>query len=337
MSDENREAMTPERKGSVSEPRISRRDMLQLTASAGAYFALGGCGFSEIDPNIVTKPIPSSGERIPVIGIGTARDRFDLNQPLEDIAVRRQVFQEFIAIGGRMLDVYFGEDTETLCGQLIEELGIRDQFFIATKVSVWDAVGGGADPRDAGIDRMNRSFLRFNTDVIDLMQVTNLGHWEALLPILREWKQEGRFRYIGVTVWRLDQHEALENVMKSEDLDFVQLDYSLEDRQAEKRLLPLATHRGMAVMINMPFRRGRVFQRLGDLELPSWAAELGCETMAQVALKFIVSHPSVTCAIPGTYKMDYLLDNMGAAVGPMPDAAMRRSIASWYDKLPSIG
>jgi aryl-alcohol dehydrogenase-like predicted oxidoreductase len=298
--------------------------MLQLTASAGAYFALGGCGFSEIDPNIVTKPIPSSGERIPVIGIGTARDRFDLNQPLEDIAVRKQVFQEFTAMGGRMLDVYFGEDTETLCGQLIEELGIRDQFFIATKVSVWDAVGGGADPRDAGIDRMNRSFLRFNTDVIDLMQVTNLGHWEVLLPILREWKQEGRFRYVGVTVWRPNQHEALENVMQSEDLDFVQLNYSLEDRQAEKRLLPLATDRGMAVMINVPFRRGRVFQRLGDRELPSWAAELGCETMAQVALKFVVSHPSVTCAIPGTYKMDYLLAIGRIVARPRQHVEIRR-------------
>ncbi len=337
MSDQNRETVTPDREDNASQTRISRRDVLQLTTSAGAYFALGGCGFSEIGPSIVTKPSPSSGERIPVIGIGTARNRFDLNQPPEDIAVRKQVFQEFTAMGGRMLDVYYGENTEALCGQLIQELGIRDQFFVATKVSVRDAVREGADPRDAATNRMDSSFRRFNTDVIDLMQIVNLDHWEVVLPILREWKQEGRFRYIGVTVWRPDQHEALENVMQREELDFVQLDYSLESRQAEKRLLPLAADRGMAVMINVPFRRGRVFQRLGERELPAWAAELGCETMAQVTLKFIVSHPSVTCAIPGTYKMNYLLDNMGAAVGPMPDAAMRQSIASWYDELPSIG
>ena len=336
MSGQRRVTLSPGKNDGDAVTNLSRRDVVKMTAGAGAYLALSGCGISEVTAGLVTKPIPSSGEQIPVIGIGTARDRFTLDLPPEDIAMRKQVFQEFTAMGGRMLDVYIGEDTETLCGDLIQELGNRDQFFIATKEDVGPAVRDGADPREAGMDRMNASFRRFNTDVIDLMQIPNLTDWENQLPILREWKQEGRFRYIGVTVWRNAQHEALESVMRREDLDCVQLDYSLEDRQSEERLLPLAADRGMAVMINVPFRRGLVFQRLGERELPGWATELGCQTMAQVTLKFIVSHPSVTCAIPGTYKMEYLVDNMGAAVGPMPDAAMRQTMAAWYDALPEL-
>ena len=339
MSDEIRGLVTstPDSEEVDTVRTLSRRDMVKMTAGAGAYMMLGGCGTTEVTSGLVTKPIPSSGERIPVIGIGTARNRFILDQSPEEIAMRKQVFQEFTALGGRMLDVFYGENVETLCGNLIQELGNREQFFIATKVHVDAAVRDGADPREAGIDRMNASFSRFETDVIDLMQVHNLIDWENQLAIMREWKQEGRFRYIGVTVWTNDQHEELEAVMRQEDLDFVQFDYSLEGRDAEETLLPVATDRGMAVMINVPFRRGLVFRRLGDRELPDWAAELECQTMAQVVLKFIVSHPSVTCAIPGTYKMEYLLDNMGAAVGPMPDAAMRRTIATWYDALPVVG
>ncbi|MET0502842.1 MAG: aldo/keto reductase [Candidatus Binatia bacterium] len=296
----------------------------------------GSITLSREDGDTVTKPIPSSGERIPVIGIGTARERFSVGLPAEDVAMRKQVLQEFTSMGGRMLDVFRYGTAETLCGDLILELGNRDQFFIATKTSVDLAVLNGADRREAGMAQMNESFRRFNTDVIDLMQIANLTDWENQLPILREWKQEGRFRYIGVTVFRPNQHEALEAVMRQEELDFVQFDYSLEGRQAEDRLLPLAADRGMAVIINVPFRRGLVFQRLGERELPGWAAELGCQTMAQVTLKFIVSHPTVTCAIPGTDKMGYLLDNMGAAVGLMPDATMRGTIAAWYDALPQV-
>ena len=190
--------------------------MVQMTAGAGAYLAFGGCGTGEATAGLVTKPIPSSGEQIPVIGIGTAQNRFSMDIPAEEIAERRQVFQEFTAMGGRMLDIFYGESAETLCGNLIQDLGNRDQFFIATKVNVSAAVREGADPREAGMDRMNASFRRFNTDVIDLMQVVNLVDWENQLPIMREWKQEGRFRYVGVTVWTLDQHEELEAVMRQD-------------------------------------------------------------------------------------------------------------------------
>ncbi len=149
-------------------------------------------------------------------------------------------------------------------------------------------------------------------------------------------KQAGRFRYIGMTTSSSRQYEAFEAMMRREELDFVQVDYSLEGRSADERLLPLAADRGMGVLINLPYRRGRVFQRLGERELPGWAAELECRTMAQVTLKYIVSHPSVTCAIPGTYKMEYLLDNMGGGMGPMPDDAMRKTMADWYDALPPV-
>jgi aryl-alcohol dehydrogenase-like predicted oxidoreductase len=315
--------------------KLSRREIVKLGAGAGAYMMLG-CKPGAPQPEGPTqKPIPSSGERIPVIGIGTARNRFSVDADPAEIAMRKQVLREFGEMGGRVLDTAPSYGTaEVLCGNLIQELGNRDKIFIATKVNVGRAVRSGSDPRQAGMDQMNESFSRFYDEVIDLMQIHNLADWENQLPILREWKQEGRFRYIGMTTSSSRQYERFEQMMRREELDFVQIDYSLVGRLAEERLLPLAADRGMAVLINLPFRRGRVFQRLGDRPLPDWAAELNCKTMAQVTLKFIVSHPSVTCAIPGTYKMDYLLDNMGAARGPLPDAAMRKTMADWYDALP---
>jgi len=281
---------------------------------------------------LLTKAIPSTGERVPVIGIGTALNHYVPGLTTEEWEERRQVLDRFVSMGGRLLDIHMSEETEAVCGRLIQELDRRDDFFIATKVGFFPD-RRPEDPRAASLERLRTSFENLATDVIDLMQVANLFAWETVLPILREWKAEGRFRYVGVTVYQPEQHEALEAVMRSEEIDFVQLNYSLESREAEERLLPLAADRGLAVIVNVPFARGAVFRRVGDRELPAWAAELGCDTMAQVALKFVVSHPHVTCAVPGTYRMDYLLDNMGAAVEPLPDATLRGTVAQWYDAL----
>ena len=315
---------------------LSRREMLRVTAGAGACVALGACGDAEAEAGLITKPIPSTGEPMPVIGIGTALDHYGMELPPEEVAIRRELFREFVRMGGRILDIFAFGSAEEFCGELIRELGLQDQFFIAAKTDVSDALRAEADTREAGLAHMAQSFENFGTEVIDLMQIVNLSDWENQLPLLREWKEEGRFRYIGGTIFRPEQHELMRSVMEREMLDFVQLNYSLRDRRSENRLLPLAADRGMAVIANVPFGRGAVFRRLGDRELPGWAAEIGCETMAQIALKFVVSHPAVTCSIPGTYKMDYLRDNMGAARGPMPDAAMRQMIADWYDALPPV-
>lgn len=313
---------------------VTRRRFVRTSAAASAGLLSGPSLRAWRQETLLTKPIPSTGERLPVIGIGTALNHYSPGLAPEEMNERRRVFDRFVTVGGRMLDVFMGEETEAVCGQLIQDLGRRDDFFIATKVGFFPDERP-EDPHSASTARLNASFRNLNTEVIDLMQVSNLFAWEIVLPILREWKEEGRFRYVGVTVFQPGQHDALETVIRSESLDFVQLNYSLEGRDADERLLPMAADRGIAVIANVPFGRGAVFRRVGDRELPGWAAELGCDTMAQVALKFVVSHPHVTCAIPGTYRMDYLLDNMGAARGPMPDASMRRTVAQWYDALPA--
>ncbi len=315
--------------------KLSRREIVKLGAGAGASLAFGWRPDLTQLPDLVLKPIPSTGEMIAPIGLGTARNRFSIDADPADIAERKRTLAAFPEMGGSVLDTAPTYGTaEILCGNLIQELGNRDKYFIATKISLGRRARQGGDLKKAGIDQMTESLRRFGTDVIDLMQVHNLGDTENQLASIREWKQEGRIRYTGITTSSTRQYEAFERVMRNEELDFVQLDYSLDGRLAEERLLPLAADRGMAVMVNLPLRRGRVFRRLGDRPLPGWAAELHCKTMAQVTLKFIISHPSVTVAIPGTYKMDYLNDNFGAAFAPLPDAAMRKTMADWYDALP---
>ena len=319
----------------VSRP-IGRRAFLTTCVGTGLTVGIGPRLEAVRGQSLVEKAIPSTGERLPVVGVGTALGHYARDLSASDTAMRRRVFDEFTSMGGRVLDIFMGEETEAVCGQLIADLGKRDDFFIATKVGFFPQERP-ENPRLASIERMNSSFSNLRTEVVDLMQVANLYSWEILLPILREWKAEGRFRYVGVTVFQASRHEELERVMSSEELDFVQLNYSLEGREAEDRLLPIAADRGIAVIANVPFARGAVFRRVGETSLPGWAAELGCETTAQVALKFVISHPSVTCAIPGTYKIEYLLDNMGAAVGPLPEAGTRRAMAEWYDALPAVG
>jgi len=267
----------------------------------------------------ILRAIPSSKETVPVIGLGTWQT-FDVGAGAAR-APLRQVLQRFVELGGRIVDSspMYGR-AESVVGELAAELGLRDKLFIATKV--WTS------GRDAGIAQMNESVRRLRTPRLDLMQVHNLVDSRTHLRTLAEWKRAGRVRYVGVTHYTASAYGELEQVLQSEPLDFVQLNYSVVEREAERRLLPLAADRGLAVLVNRPFAEGALFRRVRGQTLPPWAAEAGCRSWAQLFLKWIVAHPAVTCVIPATSRPEHLEDNMQAGAGPMPDTALRDRIAA---------
>jgi aryl-alcohol dehydrogenase-like predicted oxidoreductase len=296
---------------------ITRRLALQLGLGATAAALIVDPLRAKKNDALLTRPIPSSGEKLPLIGIGTAR-RFDVSTA-EEKAPLREVLRELPRLGGRLVDTApsYGV-AESIVGELVAELGNRDALFLATKV------GAGRNGAEAGIAEMNASLARLKR--IDLLQIHNLAGVDVMLPILREWKDAKRIRYHGISTSSDQQYDALEAIMKREKLDFIQIDYAIDNRLADERILPLAADRGIAVLTNLPFGRGRVLSAFKDKPIPDWAKELGIETWAQFALKWVVSHPAVTSAIPGTAKLDYLKDNIGAAHGPLPDAATRKKM-----------
>jgi aryl-alcohol dehydrogenase-like predicted oxidoreductase len=299
---------------------ITRRDLLKLGAGAAAG-ALAGTAQSATE--LITRPIPSSGERLPVVGIGTNRYR---TGPESEIAPLRETLRTFAAAGGKVIDtapIY--SSSEVVLGELIAGLGIRNQLFIATKVY--------ASGRAAGIEDMDASFKRLRTDRIDLIQVHSLSDTGTQLATMRERKVKGRYRYVGVTTSRDSQYAEMEAVLKKEKLDFVQVDYSIENRTAAERILPLAEERGVATLINLPFGRASLFSAVRGKPLPPWAAEFDCQSWAQFFLKFVIGHPAVTCAIPGTRRPAHIIDNLGAARGRLPDQAMRKKMEQFFDAL----
>jgi diketogulonate reductase-like aldo/keto reductase len=277
-----------------------------------------GTGSAGAAPLLV-RPIPSSGERIPVIGLGTWRT-FDVGGTAER-APLREVLQRFVALGGRVIDSspMYG-NAESVVGDLAAEEKVTDTLFLATKV--WTS------GRDAGIKQMEQSVQRLRTRRLDLMQIHNLVDWRTHLRTLREWKQAGRVRYAGLTHYTASAHDDLEQALRAEPVDFVQVNYSIGERDAERRLLPFARERGVAVLVNRPFSEGGLFRRVRGTPLPPWAAEIGCESWAQLFLKWIVAHPAVTCAIPATSRPEHLVDNMKAGLAPLPDQAMRDRIVA---------
>lgn len=312
---------------------LGRRDLLKRLAGVGAGLALGARGLAAapaapvsldwlVAQGLVSKPIPSSGERIPAVGVGTAR-RYESAATEAERAPLRDVVRNLPKLGGRLIDTApsYGS-AEALVGALVAEVGNRDQLFLATKV------GRGRQGAAAGRAEIEASFRNLRTDRIDMMQIHNLGGVPEMLPVLREMKQAKRIRYYGVTTSSDRQYEQLEALMRREAMDVVQVDYAIDNRGVEERILPLAAEKGIAVLTNLPFGRGRVFEKLGAQPIPDWAKALGIATWAQFALKYVVSHPAVTVAIPGTAKLGYLADNLGAARGPMPDAATRRRMAA---------
>ena len=308
---------------------LSRRDLVKIGAGASAAVALGarpGFGRGPVQPfDLITRPVPSTGEEIPVVGIGTAR-RYDVAASGADIEPLRETLATFRKLGGTLVDTApsYG-NAEVVVGDLVSELGFRDDLFIATKVR--------KEGRDEGKAEIASSFERLQTDRFDLLQVHNLVGIDTQLATLRELKDSGRVRYIGMSTSSRRQYEAFAEVMRREDMDFIQVNYSLASRDAADVILPLAADRGMAVLANVPFGRGRLFDAVGERPLPDWAGEFDCESWGQFFLKYIVGHPAVTCVIPGTARPHYATDNMGAAMGRLPDAAMRVKMEEFFDSL----
>ncbi len=275
--------------------------------------------------SMIQRAIPGSGESLPVIGLGTWQT-FDVGGAAQARGSVRQVLSEFARLGGKVIDSspMYGS-SESVTGDLAAELRLHERLFFATKV--W--IRG----REAGIRQMEESFRRLRTQRMDLLQVHNLVDWRIHLATLRQWKEQGRVRYIGVTHYTASAYQDLAQVLATEELDFVQFNYSVAEREAERRMLPLAAERKLAVLINRPFAEGALFKKVRGKPLPPWAQEIGCATWAQFFLKFVVSHPAVNCAIPATSKVEHLLDNMQAGMGELPDRAMRERMAKHVAEL----
>jgi diketogulonate reductase-like aldo/keto reductase len=294
-------------------PMFNRRDLLitGLLAGVAARTAFPATGPA-------TRPIPSSGEPLPVIGLGTSRT-FDVGDDPAARAALLPALREFFSRGGTLIDSspMYGS-AEAVTGYLLARLAQPTRPFIATKV--WTT--GGA----AGREQMKSSAGQLGVEKVDLMQVHNLQDWRTHLATLREWKTAGKVRYVGITTSRADQYEEFGKVMRTEALDFVQLNYSAGEREAETTLLPLARDRGMAVLVNRPFMRAALFTRVRGKPVPDWAASYGCTSWGQLFLKLCLSHPAVTCVIPATSNLEHMIDNMSAGFGPQPDEEFRRRL-----------
>lgn len=294
---------------------------------AGAFAAAAGAGAetAAAPSAMLTRAIPKSAELLPVIGLGTY-DVFDVARGTPECAELREVLQLFVAGSGRVVDSspMYGR-AESVAGGLSAELGLRASLFLATKV--WTS------GRQAGIAQMEQSLKLLRTDKIDLMQVHNLLDVATHIKTLREWRQAGKIRYIGITHYHSGAYGELERLLKTREYDFVQFNYSLDEREAEARLLPVAAETGTAVIINRPFAQGSLFAQVKGKPLPPWAAEFDCTSWAQFFLKYVVAHPAVTCAIPGTGKARHMTDNLQAGRGRLPDAALRERMAEHMRKL----
>jgi aryl-alcohol dehydrogenase-like predicted oxidoreductase len=304
---------------------ISRRNFSKAGLGAISLAAMGPGSALAGPEHMIRKAIPSSGEMVPIIGLGT--NRFGVGDDGAKRAVLQATLRRFHQLGGTVIDTApMYRSSESVLGDLITDLGIRRDLFVATKTDKED----GAEATDA---QMRESQRTLKTQKIDLMQVHNLIGWQDALPVLREWRQEGLVRYIGITTSRARQYEEFERVMLRENLDFIQINYSLEQREAAERLLPLAADRGMGVIINRAFGGGRIFEKVGNQLLPDWAMEFGCESWAQFLLKYALGHPATTLSIPGMTKEHHVDDNFGAAHGRLPDAEERRRQEEFFDSL----
>jgi aryl-alcohol dehydrogenase-like predicted oxidoreductase len=305
--------------------KVSRRKLIRLSAGAGLAAAAGSWSTlnASTKPRIMTE-IPSTGERLPAVGLGTRDYRSTANA--EDMQRFRETLLAFHLSGGRVIDTSpnYGE-AETIIGGLLGELGLDKKVFLATKVD-------REDPQQ-GIERMNRSFNLLGREKLDLMQVHNLRGVEQELETMKAWKEQGRLRYLGITTHSPGQYEQMADVMRRHPLDFIQVNYSLADRAAEESILPLAQDRGIAVLVNLPFARGRLFRVVAGHSLPDWAADIDAQSWGQVFLKYVISHPSPTLPIPGTTKPHHVTDNMGASLGRLPDANLRREIEKFVGSL----
>ena len=274
---------------------------------------------------VLERPIPKTGERLPAVGLGTWQV-FDVAGNAVEMAQARDTLRVFVERGGRVIDSspMYGS-SEAVTGQLAAELGVQSKLFVATKV--WTS------GKQAGIRQMEESMKKLRVERLDLMQVHNLVDVSAHLPTLRDWKASGRIRYLGVTHYHAGAHADLEKVIARGDVDFVQVNYSLVEPEAERRLLRVAADTRTAVIVNRPFAEGALFRRTKGQPLPDWAKDIGCASWAQFSLKWILAEPAVTCVIPGTRNPAHAADNIGAATGPLPDPATRAKMTAHFASL----
>lgn len=305
---------------------ITRRNAVKFGASLAAMAALP-FPVSGAAPATIVRPIPSTGETIPVIGMGTSRT-FDAGADEATVARLAKVMEAFFAAGGTVIDSspMYGQ-AESRVGDVLRSMSASPSVFAATKV--W------TEGRDEGIAQMDLSAKRMAVENFDLIAVHNLVDWQTQLATLKQWKDEGKVRYIGITTSHGRDHEPLLEIMRKEPLDFVQFTYNIGNRTAEDALLPLAQDRGIATMINRPYQRGSLFKRSSNQALPEVAKDLDCTSWGQFYLKFIIGHPAVTSLIPATSKAHHMADNMGANVGPVPDAKQREEMLRVFQALPA--
>lgn len=315
---------------SPTEMRVSRRVVMKGSLAAGVGIALASSpalwAAGDAQLPLITKTIPSTGEKIPVIGVGT--NAYGVTAP-EEIAARREVLLHLPQLGGKIVDTARGYgESEVVIGQLLAALGNRDRIFVATKTPNRGDVSQGTAVLD-------ESFRRLQTDRIDLLQVHNFHGLNELLPAYREYKQARKIRYIGVSTSTDEQYPQLIEALQKQPLDFIQVDYSIENRGAADKVLPLAQEKGVAVLINVPLggRRGNILPKVANRPLPQWAAEFDVTSWAQLLLKYNVSHPAVTAVIPGTTKLSHLKDNQQAGRGKLLDAAARTRLEQFWESV----
>ncbi|MDH3763259.1 MAG: aldo/keto reductase [Gammaproteobacteria bacterium] len=304
---------------------ISRRKFL-LSSGAASLF----CGFAPLrtaamETGVIKKTIPSTDEQLSVIGLGTSRT-FDVDADNAARSPLAEVMQAFFDRGGQLIDSspMYGS-AEAVTGALLNTVTNKSGLFSATKV--W------TNGSNEGIEQMQQSMRRLGVDRIDLMQIHNLRDWRTHIETLREWKAQGKIRYIGITTSHGRYHAELEDILQQQPIDFVQFSYNILDRGVEQRLLPLSRERGIATLINRPYQRGSLFRKVRGKELPPWAAEFDCASWGQFFLKFIAAHPAVTCIIPATSKLKHMVDNMAAGYGRLPDEATRRRMIKHLESL----
>ena len=304
---------------------ISRRRFLQSSGAAALFCTLAPASAATSQATPIKKIIPSSGEQLSVIGLGTSRT-FDVDSDSAAQSPLVEVMQAFFDNGGQLIDSspMYGS-AEAVTGELLKAVSNTRGLFTATKVWTYG--------KNEGIAQMQRSMRRLGVDQIDLMQIHNLRDWKTHIETLRDWKQQGKIRYLGITTSHGRYHQELETILQQEPLDFVQFSYNIENRTVEQRLLPLAQERGIATLINRPYQRGSLFRKVRGKSLPDWAVDFDCASWGQFFLKFIASHPGVTCIIPATSKLKHMVDNMTAGYGRLPDAATRQRMIKYLESL----
>lgn len=306
---------------------LSRRELLKLMGFTGLGLVAQPFGnlLASKKQTMHKRPIPSTGEEIPTVGLGTWI-QFDVGKSESERTPLKEVLKLMVEHGGRVIDSspMYGNSEEVI-GDLTNELDMEDQFFYATKV--WTR------GRQSGINQMEASLRKMRRETIDLMQVHNLVDWQTHLQTMKQWKEEGKIRYTGVTHYTVAAHDRLEQIVKNEEIDFVQFNYSIGVRNAEQSLLDAARDNGVAVIINEPYEGGSLFRAVGDREIPEWASNYDINSWGQFFLKYILSHPAVTCVIPGTSDPEHLVDNMGAGYGSLPNEEGRQRMAEYFENL----